>query len=220
MSMPMRVCRKCGTSSWAYAERCVCGERRWTVYFKCIHPEEGEVSVPSDDRSGRLTAVPKGNGMVLLVHADPETGTWEKITKPFDDTLVKEVGWFVVDEENWEREIPTSEFPSPPEEYVEAARPSSLMVPLTETRSTTPSMTKTKKSTKLKHGRGRIRKLALGFYYASLTEGKEPSAKAIAAEIGCNVANVHRIIKPLEDTRREGAKRGAQERHRGRGGSQ
>ena len=116
MSIPTKLCAKCGTSSWLYAEQCPgCREPRWVRFFKCIHPSEGEVLIPA----AGLTVIPVADGTVRLIQGDPETGSWETIEKPFGDTPVKGVGWFYVNEDDWEKSIPSEEFPKAPEETVD-----------------------------------------------------------------------------------------------------
>ena len=72
---------------------------------------KGLAAITADNSFG---VIPKGDDRVLLIHRDEEG----KITKPFGNTLVKEVGYFW-SHTSKEWDIPTDEFPLlPPDKAI------------------------------------------------------------------------------------------------------
>ncbi len=119
-------CENCFFPFPRYATICpACKEARWVLCYKFIHPHpdstefpdrytpRGEMTIPS----AGLIVIENEDGTVRLIQADPETGSWEKIEKPFGDTPMMPVGYFWINEQDWEQHIPVEEFPPKEESF-------------------------------------------------------------------------------------------------------
>jgi hypothetical protein len=137
----MLECENCFYPFPRYATTCpACKEARWLLCYVFIHPHpdrpefperytsKGEMDIPS----AGLKVLDNADGTVRLIQADPETGSWEAFEKPFGDIPMKPVGYYWINEYDWEWRIPVENFPPmSPEDardrhfYEEACKPKS-----------------------------------------------------------------------------------------------